>query len=339
MAILEVENLHKTYRGRKQPALNGLSFDIAEGSVYAFVGPNGAGKTTTIRILTTLLTYDKGDVRIGEYSVKKHPRDVRRLIGYIPDEFGLYDEMLVTEYLEFFADCYDIPQEQHPRMTDDLLELVGLSHRRDDPVRSLSRGMRQRLCLARALVHDPALIIADEPAAGLDPRARVELREIFRALQEMGKTIFLSSHVLRELDEVATHVGIIEEGKLVVSGPIDEVRARLRPHRQVRITFLHGAPPAEESATEGKPSARSPIDDAQRWLSRHPSVLKVERAALTRNGDGSIPALAVTLQGGAEIVAGLLSELVGAGFPVLSYVEERETLESLFMNLTRGIVS
>ena len=257
-------------------------------------------------------------MRVGDYQVGAQPRDVRNLIGYIPDEFGLYGEMLTSEYLEFFAGCYGIVPEKRAKMANDLLDLVGLAHRREDAVSTLSRGMRQRLGLARALVHDPALIVADEPAAGLDPRARVELREIFRALQEMGKTIFLSSHVLRELDDVATHVGIVEQGRLIASGPVDTIRARLRPHRRVRITFLEA------------------FDDAQAWLTARSDVLTVEPIPAN---NGSKPVLLVTLSGDEGAVAHLLAELVGAGFLVLSYVEDRDTLESLFLNLTRGVVS
>jgi ABC-2 type transport system ATP-binding protein len=317
-AILDVNNLSKTYRKARRPALDNLTFAVEEGAIYAFVGPNGAGKTTTIRILATLLRFDSGDIRVGGYRVDTEKQEVRRLLGFIPDEFGLYGEMLVEEYLEFFAGCYGVVPEKRATMVTDLLELVGLAHRREDAVQTLSRGMRQRLGVARALVHDPALIIADEPAAGLDPRARVELREIFRVLQEMGKTIFLSSHVLRELDDVATHIGIVEEGRLVASGPVDTIRARLRPHRRVRITFLGAS------------------DDAQAWLMHHPNVLDIEVVA-GRNGNP--PTQLVTLQGGEDAVVAMLAELIRAGFAVLSYVEEQDTLESLFLNLTQGIVT
>ncbi len=320
MAILDAQDLCKTYRKGKPPAVDHLTFAVEEGAIYAFVGPNGAGKTTTIRIIATLLRPDSGVVRVGGYRVDTAPQDVRRLIGFIPDEFGLYGEMLAREYLEFFAGCYGVAAEKRPAMVADLLELVGLTHRRDDAVQTLSRGMRQRLGVARALVHDPALIVADEPAAGLDPRARVELREIFRALQEMGKTIFLSSHVLRELDDVATHAGIIEQGRLIASGTVDEIRTRLRPHRRVRVAF-HG-----------------PVDDAQAWLAGYPQVLSVE-VAPPGNRNGGSPALWVTLQGDEGGVVHLLAELVTAGFPVLAYAEEQDTLESLFLSLTQGVVT
>ncbi len=320
-AILEVQDLYKSFRRGRRPALNGLSFQVEAGAIYAFVGPNGAGKTTTIRILTTLLKPDAGTAYIGGYRVDKQRMDVRRLMGYIPDEFGLYDEMSVADYMDFFATCYRIPTERQRSTVDDLLELVGLNERRDDEVRGLSRGMRQRLGLARALVHEPALIIADEPASGLDPRARVELREILRALQEMGKTIFLSSHVLRELDDVATHVGIVEAGRLVVSGPIEQIRRQLRPHRRLKISLLGMA------------------DDAHAWLKARSDVVTVE-AVSEGNGNGSSrQGLQVAFDGDETAVVGLLNQLIAAGFPVLSYTEEKETLEGLFMDLTQGGIS
>ncbi|HQE92177.1 MAG TPA: ABC transporter ATP-binding protein [Anaerolineae bacterium] len=319
-AILDVKDLCKTYRKGRQPAVDHLTFTVDEGAIYAFVGPNGAGKTTTIRIIATLLRPNSGEVRVGGYRVDTEREDVRRLLGLIPDEFGLYGEMLVREYLEFFAGCYGVDPTKRTSIVNDLLELVGLAHRRDDIVRTLSRGMRQRLGVARALVHDPALIVADEPAAGLDPRARVELREIFRVLQEMGKTIFLSSHVLRELDDIATHAGIIEQGRLIAAGTVDEIRTRLRPHRRIRVAFL------------------GPAEDAQAWLSHHPQVIEVEIAPATGR-NGSSPALLVTLRDGEEAVVQLLAELIGAGFAVLSYAEEQDTLESLFMSLTQGVVT
>ncbi|MBN1262649.1 MAG: ABC transporter ATP-binding protein, partial [Anaerolineae bacterium] len=254
------------------------------------------------------------------------PKAVRHVVGYIPDTFGLYEEMTVSEYLEFFAGCFDVPSSLRRPMIADLLDLVGLTHRADDDVQTLSRGMRQRLGIARALVHDPLLIVADEPAAGLDPRARVELREILKALQEMGKTIFLSSHVLRELDEIATHVGILEDGQLIATGAVDAIRTRLRPHRRVRIAFA------------GK------HEDAHAWLARHPDVIDIAPLALSRNGGQENRSeqsfdLCVTLRGQTEIVVALLAALVAAGFPVRGYIEEQDSLESLFLNLTRGVVS
>ncbi len=313
-AILEVHDLCKTYHKAKQSTLEHLTFEVESGSIYAFVGPNGAGKTTTIRILATLLGFEHGEVRVGSYRVDTQPHEVRRLLGYIPDEFGLYKKMSVREYLEFFAQCYHVPETQHQQIVDDLLDLVGLSKWREETLVKLSRGMRQRLSVARALVHDPQLIVADEPAAGLDPRARVDLREIFQVLQEMGKTIFLSSHVLRELDDIATHVGILEEGRLVATGTVDEIRAQLQPHRRIHLTLA------------------GPADDAQAWLVRQPGIISVTPLEATEKETSE---LMISLQGGQDEIVQLLSSLVMARFPVLAYVEEKETLESLFLNLTR----
>ncbi|HPD41877.1 MAG TPA: ABC transporter ATP-binding protein [Anaerolineae bacterium] len=319
-AILEIENLTKTYRKAPRPALQALNLQVEEGAIYAFVGPNGAGKTTTIRIIATLLAFEQGDVRLGGYSTRTHPRDVRRLLGYIPDEFGLYDEMSAVEYLEFFAACYGIAPEKRRSIVADLLDLVGLTPRAADEVRTLSRGMRQRLGLARALVHEPLLILADEPASGLDPRARVELRDILRALQELGKTIFISSHVLRELDDIATHVGILEQGRMVAAGAPEEIRRQVRPHRRARITLL------------------GPPDDAQAWLAQQPTILSVAPAP-PLNDEVPRSELVVTVEGDDAALAGLLAALVANGFPVFAFTEERETLENLFLDLTQGGIS
>lgn len=316
-AILEVSNLTKRYRKAARPALNSVSFSVERGTIYAFVGPNGAGKTTTIRILATLLKPDSGDVRVNGLPLSTHQREVRALIGYIPDEFGLYDELSVRDYLAFFARCYDIPESKHTGLVSDLLDLVGLTSRADDQVRALSRGMKQRLGLARALVHDPELIIADEPASGLDPRARVELRDILRALREMGKTVFISSHVLRELDDVATHVGVIEQGHLITSGPLEAVRMALQAHA---VVVIHLA---------------GPVDDAHVWLQQHPLCTAVER--IENNGTAALRVHLSTAD--EQAVVALLAELVRAGFPVRQYIEEKQSLENLFLTLTQGGVT
>lgn len=316
-AILEVSNLTKRYRKSARPALDKVSFSVERGAIYAFVGPNGAGKTTTIRILATLLKPDSGEVRVNGLSLSTHQREIRALIGYIPDEFGLYDELSVRDYLAFFARCYNIPESKHASLVGDLLDLVGLTSRADDAVRTLSRGMKQRLGLARALVHDPELIIADEPASGLDPRARVELRDILRALREMGKTVFISSHVLRELDDVATHVGVIEQGHLLTSGPLEAVRLALQAHTVV-LVYVAG-----------------PVDDAHVWLLQHPLCTAVER--VETNGTAALRVHLNTAEEQATVT--LLAELVRAGFPVRQYIEEKQSLEKLFLTLTQGGVT
>jgi ABC-2 type transport system ATP-binding protein len=280
--MLDIQGLSKKYQKAQRLALDGLSLSVDVGSIYAFVGPNGAGKTTAIRIMTALLAYDEGSVRIGGYEVGTHPRDIRQLVGYIPDEFGFYEDMLVSEYLEFFSRCYGIDAVQRNVLTADLLELVGLAMRRDEPVGALSRGMRQRLGLARALINDPELIVADEPAASLDPRARFELREMFLLLREMGKTIFLSSHILRELDDVATHMGIIESGKIRISGLLEQVRQKMQSQIKVRLSLLDA------------------VDDAQAWLAQQPVVKRVypaDEESMSGIPDSAYPTLLLLIDG------------------------------------------
>jgi len=269
-----------------------------------------------MRILATLLCPTAGEAWVAGHSVTKEQRDVRRAIGYMPDFFGVYGDMKVWEYLDFFAACYEIPSEARHQLVGDLLELVDLGHRREDYVDALSRGMKQRLCLARALTHDPQLLILDEPASGLDPRARVEIRELLRELQAMGKTIFVSSHILMEIEEVCTHIGIIEEGRLVATGTLEEMWQRVRAQRVVKIGLM------------GR------IDEAQAWLENRPDVVQVE--PVTDNGRGD---LAITFAGDDEALARLLSEMVAAGFPVVMFREEVGDLEDVFMRVTKGVVS
>ena len=228
-AIIETRNLTKRYG--KLMAVNELSLQVEQGAIYGFVGPNGAGKTTTMRMLTTLLRPTSGEASVAGHSVARDPRGVRRAIGYMPDFFGVYDDMKVWEYLDFFAACYNIPEAARGGLITDLLELVDLSHRRDDQVDTLSRGMKQRLCLARTLAHDPQVLILDEPASGLDPRARIEIRELLVELSRMGKTIFFSTHILADVAEICTQVGIVEAGRLVAQGSLEEMQRRVLPHR------------------------------------------------------------------------------------------------------------
>ncbi len=312
--IIEIRGLTKQY-GRLT-AVRGLDLTVKEGAVFGFVGPNGAGKTTTMRILATLLRPTAGEAWVAGHSVLKKRRDVRRAIGYMPDFFGVYGDMKVWEYLDFFAACYEIPSATRRSLVGDLLELVDLAHRRDDYVDALSRGMKQRLCLARALAHDPQVLILDEPASGLDPRARVEIRELLRELQTMGKTILLSSHILSEIEEICTHIGIIEAGQLVMTGTLEEMKQHIQTQRIVEVGLLDR------------------VEEAQAWLTDRPDVAHVEPAAGNGAGD-----LQITFAGDDEALARLLSEFVGAGFPVTLFREEIGDLEDVFMRLTKGIVS
>ncbi len=311
-AMIETRGLVKQY-GRLA-ALKGLNLVVEEGAVFGFVGPNGAGKTTTMRILSTLLRPTAGEAWVAGHSVLRNRREVRRAIGYMPDFFGVYDDMKVWEYLDFFAACYELPAETRRRLTDDLLTLVDLAHRRDDYVDGLSRGMKQRLCLARTLAHDPQVLILDEPASGLDPRARVEIRELLRELHNMGKTILLSSHILSEIEEICTHIGIIEGGELVVAGTLDEIRQQIQAHRTVHIGLLERT------------------DEAASWLQGRTDVSQVE--PIKENGK---PALRVTLSGQDSDLSSLLAALMGSGFQVIAFREESSDLEDMFMRLTKGL--
>lgn len=314
-AIIETRGLTKNYKN--VTAIKDLTLSVEEGAIYGFVGPNGAGKTTTMQILTTLLTPTSGEAFVAGHSVIKEPRAVRRAIGYMPDFFGVYDDMKVWEYLDFFAACYDIPETERPPLIRDLLELVELSHRADDMVDGLSRGMKQRLCLARTLAHDPQVLILDEPASGLDPRARIEIRELLVQLASMGKTIFFSTHILADVREICTQVGIIEAGELVMEGDIEELQRQLVPHREIVITLL------------------GEVDRARDLLFPLEGVALVEEMKAEAGKDR----LHVTLQGEDEAVVGMLRSLVTADIPVLHFAEETRDLEEVFMRVTKGIVS
>ncbi|MEM6798777.1 MAG: ABC transporter ATP-binding protein, partial [Planctomycetota bacterium] len=223
--MIEIRNFGKTYGDFV--AVENLNLTIGAGEMFGFIGPNGAGKSTTIRFLATLLRASHGEGYVNGCSVNDDPIGVRRSVGYMPDMFGVYDGMKVWEFLDFFSTAYEIPANQRKAIITDVLELLDLTHKRDDYVNGLSRGMKQRLCLAKTLVHDPPVLILDEPASGLDPRARLEVKALLKELRRMGKTILISSHILTELADVCTSIGIIERGKLLLSGPIDTVYRKI----------------------------------------------------------------------------------------------------------------
>ena len=313
--LIETHDLTRRYG--KVTAVEGLSLHVERGAIYGFVGPNGAGKTTTMRILTTLLAPTDGTARVAGYSVTEQPREVRRVIGYMPDFFGIYDDMRVWEYLDFFAACYDIPRRERTRLVGDLLALVDLTHRRDDMVRHLSRGMRQRLSLARTLIHDPQVLILDEPASGLDPRARIEVREQLVELARMGKTIFFSSHILADVAEICTHLGIIEKGRLVAQGTVAEVRRQLLPTREITVTVLGDAAQAKEALQH--------VEGVEALYDLPPEGAR-QRLRVAFNGDDAG-------------VSALLRALVTRGVSVVHFAEETHDLEAVFMRATKGIVS
>src|SRR3990170_2466522 len=231
--MIKTQELTKVYGELR--AINNLNLDLAEGDLFGFIGPNGSGKTTTMRILGTLLQPTWGEASVCGYSIYTHPKEIRRLIGYMPDFFGVYDDMKVIEYLEFFAAAYRIKGAARHKVCNDVLELVDLGYKRDTLVTSLSRGMTQRLGLARVLLHDPQVLLLDEPASGLDPRARIEIRTLLKRLGATGKTIMVSSHILPELADVCNKIGIIERGELIVNMAVADVMKRVRPQMVLNI--------------------------------------------------------------------------------------------------------
>lgn len=312
-----IQTVDLSRRYGRMVALDQLNLSVEQGSIYGFIGPNGAGKTTTLRLLAGLLEPSGGEVRLmGERLV---PGGAQRLVGYMPDFFGVYDDLRVWEYLDFFARCYGLDGATRKRSVDELLSLVDLGHKRDAYVQSLSRGMQQRLCLAHALVHNPPVLLLDEPASGLDPRARVELRELLRTLRDMGKTVLLSSHILSELAEVCTEIGIIESGKMVVSGPVDEVRRQLQGSTRLRIRVLRGLEVAEATLRQLVVAPQGELP--QLGGVRHD--LSDERALLVELGDAD-----------EEAQARLLAHLIGQGVVVSEFRAQAENLEELFLRLT-----
>ncbi len=309
--VVETRGLVKRYDG--QTAVAAVDLVVPRGEIYGLVGPNGAGKTTTMRILATLLAPTAGEAYVCGVRLADDPIGVRRLIGYMPDFYGVYDDLKVWEYLDFFARCYGIPASRRAAMIGELLEIVGLPTKRNEYVESLSRGMRQRLCLAHTLVHDPALLILDEPASGLDPRSRVEMREILRTLRDMGKTILVSSHILPELAEMCTSVGIIDNGRLLRSGPIAEIERSLRAGALLRIDLLEAAEPVIA------------------WLATEPRVASVLETASPAS---DTVRLEVAFDGTPVEQADLLRRIVEAGHAVSGFTQATSDLEEIFLRIT-----
>jgi ABC-2 type transport system ATP-binding protein len=239
--MIEIHHLRKEYGDAV--AIENLHLEIPAGEVFGLIGPNGAGKTTLIRILATLLEPTYGTARIAGIDVAENPLQVHPIIGYMSDFFSLYDELLVWEYLDHFARCYGIPPRERARMIDDVLQLVSLDVRRDAEVKALSRGMRQRLCFAKTLLHQPQVLLLDEPASGLDPAGRLEFRELIRKLQEMGRTVLISSHILTEMTDFCSSIGILEQGKLVESGRVGEILAKLQSGLRLELEVLDRVQP------------------------------------------------------------------------------------------------
>jgi ABC-2 type transport system ATP-binding protein len=308
--MIETRDLTKKYG--ELYAIKSIDLNLSRGDLFGFIGPNGAGKTTTMRILATLLNPTWGEAYVGGYSIYTQPKEIRRMIGYMPDFFGVYDDMKVIEYLEFFAAAYRIRGPKRKQVCEEALELVELGYKREALVTSLSRGMTQRLGLARVLLHDPQVLLLDEPASGLDPRARIEIRTLLKRLGTMGKTIMVSSHILPELADICNKVGIIERGELIVNAEVAEVMRQVRQHIVLNINVAGNR------------------DAAAKLLEGHNLVSRV---------DTNDKHLVVTLTDGHHDYSDLATLLVTAGHKLTLFREEELNLETAFMALTKGITS
>lgn len=305
--MLYIEDLTKNYGAFT--AVNNLTLHIPEGDLFGFVGPNGAGKTTTIRIVCGLLRASAGKVRIGDTAVEAGSRNMKRLIGYVPDFFGVYDNLKVREYMDFYGSMYGMGHRDIAKLTDDLLELVNLTDKKEFYVDTLSRGMKQRLCVARALLHNPKLLILDEPSSGLDPGARVEMKELLKNLHSMGKTIVISSHILSELSEMCSSIGIMNRGQLVTAGRIEDIMQQLSGGNRINVRIS------------------SDMESAVRFLK--------EQAGVTVDSVRENDVL-ISYDGSDEEICALIGGLVQGGIILTDFHREEGSLESLFMQLTGG---
>ncbi len=330
--VVATQGLTKSYG--EFTALQNLNLQIETGAIFGFIGPNGAGKTTTMRILATLLEPTSGDAQVCGHSVldrsKENQTEIRRRIGYMPDFFGVYDRMKVWEYLEFFAAAYYVDVKKRYNMVGDLLALVDLADKRNSFVEGLSRGMKQRLGLARCLIHDPELLILDEPASGLDPRARVELRELLKELSRMGKTILISSHILTELAEMCSHIGIIERGNLLASGRVSDILRDMRHDR--RIVTIKVQALTEHLTAIGNIIAQGPGVREVRPLTDVP-------LGSEPNSGWSMASWEIQLEGHEVELNQLLRYLVWQNVPVYNFSEHEDDLEDIFLKVTQGLVS
>ena len=309
--MIEIKNLTKKYGSFT--ALDSLNLTIEKGTVFGFVGHNGAGKSTTFSILATLLAPTSGTAFVNGFDVTKEPHNVRKHIGYMPDFFGVYDQFKVEEYLDFYGASYQIPYEERQKLIPQLLDLVSLSHKKDAYVDLLSRGMKQRLCLARSLIHDPEVLILDEPASGLDPRARIEMREILRELKHMGKTIMISSHILPELAEMCDVLGVINGGKLVATGKVEEIQQQLQSNKVLKVLLL------------------SDVQQAIQFFEDIPVVSNIQRSEQKEN------VISFAFEGTDEDQINLLKTALNNEIMILSFSQEESNLEDIFLEITKGV--
>lgn len=307
--MIETYNLTKQFKDLV--AVNDLNLKINKGDIFGFIGPNGAGKTTTIKMLSTLLKPTSGYAEINGLNIITQYDEVKRIIGYMPEFFGVYDEMKVWEYLDFFAAAYKIPLERRKKVVDDVLSLTDLTIKKDDFIEGLSRGMKQRLCLAKTLIHDPQVLLLDEPASGLDPRARIELRELLKELRNMGKTILISSHILTELSDFCNTIGIIEQGTLLCSGNVDDIIEKLKVSKIIELKIKDNS------------------DKAVGVISGLSGVKKV-------NNEGNNIEIELSLE--VEDSSVILEKLLQNNIKVIEIKEKEINLEDIFMKITKGNV-
>jgi ABC-2 type transport system ATP-binding protein len=313
--VLQVEGITRSFGSYR--AVDNVSFQVGRGEVCGFIGPNGAGKTTTMRICATLDLPDRGDVRIDGLSVIEYPREVRRRVGFMPDSFGAYPNTSVWEFLDFFARAYELQGDQRRRRIDEVVEFTGLGPLLDKEVRALSKGMRQRLCLGKTLLHDPSVLILDEPAAGLDPRARIELRELLKVLGSMGKSVLVSSHILSELAEMCSAIVVIEKGKVRAAGDVDAIAKDL----------ARGS--STNDVIEVEVRALVPVEVLLKAVHELPNV-----GAVRPEGESVV----FSFEGDQEGLPALLEALVQRGLRVVSFAPRQARLEDLFLRITAGEV-
>jgi ABC-2 type transport system ATP-binding protein len=311
MAVM-IKTVNLTKRYGTLVALSNLNLEIHEGDCFGFIGPNGAGKSTTIKILATLLQPTWGEARVCDFVVGYQSRQIRPLIGYVPDYFGAYEDMVVQEYLEFFAAAYNINGSARVKVVNDVLDLTDLGYKRDAPVDGLSRGMKQRLSIARVLLHDPKVLLLDEPAGNLDPRARIEMRELLKELQRMGKTILISSHILPELQDLCNTVGIIEQGELIYSGPWEDIVRKARGGMILHVGVGDGQ-----------------TDRAVQLLAEDENIAQV---------NPTLEHIEVSLKDGVADYSSIPARLIQNGLKLKMLKEEEVNLETAFMRLTKGLV-
>ncbi|HZT44062.1 MAG TPA: ABC transporter ATP-binding protein [Chthonomonadaceae bacterium] len=334
--MVEIKHLRKEYKDLV--AVKDLSLELERGDIFGFIGPNGAGKTTTIKMLATLLIPSAGTAMIDGIDVVRRPEQIRSIVGYMPDFFGVYDDIKVWEYLDFFAAAYRIPRPQRPQIIDDVLNLTDLKVKKDSYVESLSRGMKQRLCLAKTLVHDPKVLLLDEPASGLDPRARIEIRELLKELQAMGKTIIVSSHILPEMEEFCNKIGIIERGEMIVAGEVSAIARQVRGQQTIEIGVVDDLGRAE-AVLQGMTDIVNSIK----------TIKAPQRPTWPTEGEAVVPTAASNGHAGGTLQIGYIGEvdeeykvltaLVQAGIKVRSFHTPETDLEDVFLRVTKGQVA